>query len=114
MSNGPQSRALEITTTARVTTPGALFPERKIFYAFWLPISGLAVIGTGVTRRRRWLMGAFFAVLIGVVGLQAGCGSSSKNTTTTTGTPAGTYTITVNGTTGSTATRTTTVQLTVQ
>jgi hypothetical protein len=113
MNNGPQSRSMQIATTARVTTPATLFRERKLFYAFWLPISGLAVIGTGISRKRRVLLGIFFAMVVGMVLLQAGCGSSKSNTTTTTGTPAGTYTVTVNATSGS-ATRTTTVQLTVK
>ena len=114
LSNGPQSRALEITTTARVTTTGSMFRSGRILYAFWLPVSGLALIGTGLSGRRRRLLGLLFAAVVGIVLTQSGCGSSNRNTTTTTGTPAGTYTITVNGTTGSSATRTTTVQLTVQ
>jgi len=113
MNGGRQSRSLEIATTARVTTPAALFRERHLFYAFWLPISGLAVIGTGISRKRRVLLGIFCSMVVGMVLLQAGCGSSKSNTTTTTGTPAGTYTVTVNATSGS-ATRTTTVQLTVK
>ncbi len=114
LSNGPQSRSLQIATTARVTTPGALFHERQMFYAFWLPISALAVMGAGISRKRRLLLGVFFLILSGIVLLQAGCGSSKSRTTTTTGTPAGTYTITINASSGSAATRTTTVQLTVQ
>jgi hypothetical protein len=113
MNNGPQSRSMQIATTARVTTPAALFRERKLFYAVWLPISGLAVIGTGISRKRRALLGVFFSMIVGMVLLQAGCGSSKSSTTTTTGTPAGTYTVTVNAISGS-ATRTTTVQLTVK
>jgi hypothetical protein len=113
MNSGPQSRSLEIATTIRVTTPAALFRERQLFYAFWLPISGLAVIGTGISRKRRVVLGIFFSLVVGMVLLQAGCGSKKSTTTTTTGTPAGTYTVTVNATSGS-ATRTTTVQLTVR
>jgi hypothetical protein len=110
LSNGPQSRSLEITTQARVTTPGSLFRPGPV-YAFWFPVSGLAVLGAGVSRKRRLLLGVFFAAVLGMVVLQAGCGSKSSGTSTTTGTPAGTYTITVNAT--SVAVRTTTVQLTV-
>jgi hypothetical protein len=113
LSNGPQSRSLEITTQARVTTPGALSRDRQFFYAFWLPISGLAVIGTGISRKRKMLLGFFFTAALGIVLLQAACGYSNNRNPTTTGTPAGTYTITVNATSGA-ATRTTTVQLTVQ
>jgi hypothetical protein len=69
-------------------------------------------MGAGISRKQRVLLGLFFAVVLGMALLQAGC-SSSSSTRTTTGTPAGTYTVTVNATSGS-ATRTTTVQFTVQ
>lgn len=111
MSSGPQSRTLAISTTARVTTTGALL-RHGITYALWLPILGVGLVGAGVSRKRRALMGVFVALLLGMALLQAGC-SSSSSTQTTTGTPAGTYTVTVNATSG-TATRTTTVQFTVQ
>ena len=110
LNNGPQSRTLEISTQFRVTTPGSLFRPGPV-YAFWFPISGLAILGAGVTRRRRLLLGLFFALVLGTVALQAACGSSSSNSSTTTGTPAGNYTITINAT--SVAVRSTTVQLTV-
>jgi hypothetical protein len=111
MSSGPQSRTLAISTTARVTTTGGLL-RHGITYALWLPILGVGLMGAGGSRKRRVLLGVFFATLIAMALLQAGC-SSSSTTRTTTGTPAGTYTVTVNAASG-TATRTTTVQFTVQ
>ena len=111
MNNGAQSRTFEITTTARVTTPGSLFLPGGPTYALWLPIFGAGLIGAGISRKRRILLGTFFSLALGIALLQAGCGSS-RSTTTTTGTPAGTYTVTVNATAG--ATRSTTVQITVQ
>jgi hypothetical protein len=112
LNNGPQSRTLDITTTARVTTPASLFRPSGLFYAFWFPVSGLALIGGGLSRRRRWLMAIVIAAVLSGIALQAGC-SNTKNTSTTTGTPAGTYIIPVNATSGS-ATRTTAVTLTVR
>jgi hypothetical protein len=44
---------------------------------------------------------------------QAGCGSSS-HTTTTTGTPAGTYPVTINASSGTNATRTAVITLVVE
>lgn len=111
LSNGAQNRILDITTTPRVTTPASLFRSGPI-YAFWLPISGFTLIGSGFSRRRRWLLAILIGGVLGAVALQAGC-SSANNTSTTTGTPAGTYTITVNAASGS-ATRTTAVTLIVQ
>jgi hypothetical protein len=127
LSNGPQSRSLAITTTFRVTTPASLYRPGGTRYALWLPvfgspifglsilglpILGAGLIGAGISRKRRVLLGVFFAVLLAMTLLQLGCGSSKKNTSTTTGTPAGTYTVTVNATAG--ATRTTTVTLGVK
>jgi hypothetical protein len=112
LNNLAQNRTLEITTTARVTTPASLFRRGSILYAFWLPISGLAFVGIGA-KRKRWLAGAFVVCTIAFVVVQVGCSSSGSKTTTTAGTPAGTYTITVNGTSGS-ATRSTAVTLVVQ
>jgi hypothetical protein len=111
MSSGPQTRTLAIPTTARVTTTAGLF-RRGTGLALWLPILGVGLMGAGISRKQRVLLGVFFAVVLGMALLQAGC-SSSSSTRTTTGTPAGTYTVTVNATSGS-ATRTTTVQFTVQ
>jgi hypothetical protein len=71
------------------------------------------LVGGGLSRKRRWLLGALVAGVLGVVTLQAGCGSSGSSSSATTGTPAGSYTITVNATSGG-ATRTTAVQLTVR
>jgi Beta-propeller repeat len=111
LSNGPQSRTLDITTVARVTTPASLF-RRGPIYAFWLPISGLVLVGSGNSRRRRWLIAIALVAVLGGVTLQSGC-SNTNSTSTTVGTPAGTYTITVNATSGS-ATRTTAVTLIVK
>jgi hypothetical protein len=111
LNNGPQSRTLEITTTARVTTPASLNRPGGIFYAFWLPISGLALVGGGISRRKRWLMAIAVSALLGGMLLQAGCSNTSSSSTTS-GTPAGSYTIPINATSGS-ATRSTAVILNV-
>jgi Beta-propeller repeat len=113
LNSGAQNRTLQITTTPRVTTPASLFRSGKILYAFWFPVSGLALIGVGATRRRRWLAGLFIVCALGAMVLQAGCGSKSGNSSSTTGTPAGTYTVTMNATSG-TATRSTAVTLVVK
>ncbi len=111
MSNGPQSRPFEITTTARVTTPARLFHLGGPTYALWMPIFGAGLLGAGISRKRRVLLGVFFAVVLGIALLQMGCGGGSSSSTTT-GTPTGTYTVIVNATGG--ATRSTTLQLTVE
>jgi len=116
LNNGPQSRVLEITTTARVTTTTGLWRNGGPLYALWFPVSGLALMGVGIggktSRRRRALMGVVLAGFFALVLFQASCGSSSS-TTTTTGTPAGKYTVNVDATSGS-ITRTAPITLIVQ
>lgn len=107
----PVTAQLAIATTARpVTTSQSQFGGWT--YALWLPIGGVALIGTG-NRRRRWLAGLFVLVLVSFVGLQLGCGSSGTTPPVTSGTPAGTYTVTVSASSGS-ASRSTTLTLVVQ
>ena len=116
LTGSAQTTLLTVTTTARVTTTGFLRTRSGAFYAIWLPVSGMAFVGLGiggrVSRRRRIFLGLMLVGFFSLLFFQAGCGSSST-TSTTTGTPAGTYTLTVNGTSG-TAIRTTTVTLIVQ
>jgi hypothetical protein len=64
-----------------------------------LSLLGLG-IGAGV-KRRRWLAGMMLGLLAGLILLQAACGNSSSSTPTTGGTPAGTYTIKITGSSGS-------------
>jgi hypothetical protein len=113
LNNGPRSVTLEISTAIRVTTPASLFRHGGPIYAFWLPLSGLALVGTGVSRKRKLLLCTTFAILLGTITFQSACGYGTKNTSSTTGTPAGTYPITINATSGS-ATRSTVVNLVVQ
>ena len=120
LNSGPQSRALNINTTARPNPTAGLAPggaSRAPLYASWLPVCGIALLGLRVGRtrsRRRLILSAvllagFFALIL----FQAGCGGSSTTPTPTGGTPAGKYTITVTGTSGS-ASRTTTLELVVK
>ncbi len=113
LNNGPASSTLNINTTQRITTTVQLRRAGPL-YALLLPVSGLALLGMagGKPSRRRWLLGILGGSFLVLMALSASCGSTPP-TITTTGTPAGTYTVTVNATSGS-AVRTTTVQLVVQ
>jgi hypothetical protein len=115
LSNGPASTVLVIGTTARVTTTTRLWRNPSL-YAAWLPLGGLTLLGVGMggkgSRRRRLLMALVLVGFFSLILFQAGC-SSTASTTTVTGTPAGTYIVTVNATSG-TATHSTTVTLVVQ
>jgi hypothetical protein len=113
---GPQTRTLVVNTIARTTTTVQNLRMRNIFYAMFLPLSGLVLVGAcfgGTDSRKRRLMIALFVCgLFGTVFVQVGCGSSGS-TTTVSGTPAGSYNITVTATTGS-ASRSTVITLNVQ
>jgi len=107
---------LVISTTPRVTTTAGSQPNRGVFYASWLPITGIAFLGLGVGSRlrrgRRVLGGLLFVVVATLILLQPAC-SGHSNTSTTTGTPAGTYTVTVTASSGSFS-QTTPITLVVQ
>ncbi len=102
--NGPGATTLNITTTARpVVTPAASLASARHFYAIWLSVPGLALLGLGVgsDRRRRRIAGmlllcALFALLL----LQPAC-SHTATQPPVSGTPAGTYPITIAATAGS-------------
>jgi len=71
-----------------------------------LPIAGLALLGTGFTSRKKRLFGFLLGcVLFSTLIILPACGGSSSSGGGGgghAGTPAGTYTVTVTGTAGST------------
>jgi hypothetical protein len=106
---------LSIATVARPVVTGTLL-RRASFYAAWLPIGGLSIVGLGLgagRKRRRWLAGAVLCLIAGAILLQSGCGSSSSSPSTGGGTQAGIYTITIQGSAGTGASHSTQVQLQV-
>jgi hypothetical protein len=110
-----QTTALSIATVARPVVTGALL-RRGSFYAAWLPIGGLSLVGLGLgasRKRRRWLAGAFLCLIAGAILLQSGCGSSSSAVSTGGGTQAGTYIMTVTGSAATGASHNTQVTLIV-
>jgi hypothetical protein len=106
---------LSIATVPRPVTTGSLFRHGS-FYATWLPIGGLSLVGLGIgagCKRRRWLAGAVLGLIAGAILLQSGCGSSSTSPTTGGGTQAGTYGITISGSAGTGSSHTFKINLVV-
>ena len=101
------------TSTLTVTTTAA---TSALIRPMWRPVEGTAlavILMLAIPRKRRSWLAMLVLLAIAVCGSAVGCGgkSSSKGNS---GTSAGTYTITVTGTSGAISATITTVSLTVQ
>ncbi|MGP0019209.1 MAG: SBBP repeat-containing protein [Candidatus Sulfotelmatobacter sp.] len=100
---GPGSSTLNITTTARPINPTTGSLLSRHFYAVWLALPGLTLLGVGAgsNRRRRRILGVLlFCALFAMLLLQPAC-SGSNTQLPVSGTPAGQYKITVTAVSGS-------------
>jgi hypothetical protein len=78
----------------------------RVFYALWLPIAGMSVVGMGFSssrsRRRKVLGFLMVAMVMAALFLMPACGGSSGGGGVGGGctgcTPAGSYTVTITGT----------------
>ena len=128
-SISPSASGTTSTLTVNTTGPTAsltrpvLRHDPRPLYALLLPISGCAFLGIGLAaggRRRRWLLGFLLVGLLAAsLTFQVACGggTSSAGGRGTPVTPAGTYTVTVTGTSGSSTnilTHKTSLAITVQ
>lgn len=110
------SMSTKATTTAQLVAPTPFGHSNQPLFAIWLGLPGLVVAGAGVSGKRRKLIAVvvLMLVLAALIGFVA-CGGGAKTPTnqTTPGTPTGTYSVTVTGTSG-TLTHTTTLTLIVK
>jgi Domain of unknown function DUF11/Beta-propeller repeat len=103
---------LSIPTTARpITTPASLASKRLRFYAIWLTLPGLLILGIGGTRRPRVFGALLFGVLFIMLLSLPACNHSTTQAPVS-GTQAGSYTVTVTAASG-TDSKSTTIGLNV-
>jgi uncharacterized repeat protein (TIGR03803 family) len=104
-SISPSSTPPGTPATLTVSTTGptaAALPSKGgsgLFYAVWLPLIGLVAVRAGLGRgqkKEKVLAVILGCILLGGVVFQVACGGNSSGGGSS-GTPAGTYTITVNG-----------------
>lgn len=104
----------DVVLTISTTAASAMLQEQhpRVFYAAWLPFTGLGLMGivfAGTFRKNRKATVIFTASsLLLILSILIGCGGGSSKP----GTPLGTSTVTVTATSGS-VTHTSTVSLTV-
>lgn len=98
-----QPASFHITTTAPTARLNRPFDrDSRIFYATLLPgFFGVVFMASGKRSRRGARLLGFFMVLGGSTIWLGSCGGSSSSSNKDPGTPAGTYSITVTGTSGS-------------
>jgi len=106
---------LSVTTTGPQAGLASPWGRAELFYALWLPVCGLTLMGMvfPAHRKKTRLLGMLSCVLLfAALLLLPACGGSSGGSHGSSGTPPGTYTIIVTGTSGTT--HSTTVTLKVQ
>lgn len=112
-TTSPGATTMTITTTARPVVTTRVNRLSGRFFAIWLSLPGLALVGFGVGGRRRRRIAGLFLVcfLCGFLLLQPACSSPTQQVPPS-GTQAGTYAVTIAATSGS-DTKNYTVQLIV-
>jgi Subtilase family len=108
------SSATDVVLTVTTTGTNAALTRPRTFYASWMPLAGLGLLGiifVSPGKRRRTTALLMSVVLMGVMTLLVGCGTTHATGTGAT-TPKGTSTITVTSTSGN-VTHTATFSLTV-
>jgi hypothetical protein len=110
------STQVDVILTISTTAPSATVVHSRVFYAAWLPFSGMGMIGIIVmaTQRRKRKTAPKFAVLaLTMILLLIGCGGRPNPATGNVGTPTGAFAVTVTARSGA-VTRSTSFSLIVR
>ena len=102
VANGSGTSTLTVSTMA-ATSASLSQQSEGVFYAIWLPIGGLALLGGGFISgwKKLFVLLLTFLMLSGLIFLAACGGGSSSSGGGQPGTPAGSYTVTISATSGS-------------
>ena len=111
-SSSGSAVTLSVHTTPRPVTPPAASIFTRRFYAIWLILPGMALVGAGGNRRRRRIFGILTLCTLFTLLLLVPACSSTRTQPPVSGTPAGNYTITVTAAAG-TDSKTQTIGLSV-
>jgi subtilase family serine protease len=111
-TNGTKTATLSMVTVADLQMPN-LWQHRGTWFAATGGLFAAVLLGGVSSRRRRLGIVGLFIVVAVLTGVACGGGSGGSTQQKSQGTPAGSYTVTVTATSGST-THATTVNLTVQ
>jgi hypothetical protein len=102
--SSPGATTLNITTTPRpIPVPETASLMARHFYALWLPLPGLALLGFAAAgdRRRRRIFGLFLLCMVFALLILLPACSHTTTQPPASGTPAGRYTLTITATSGS-------------
>ena len=97
-NTAPPASTLTIATSG--PTPTSMLRTRRIFFALWLAIPGLVVLGAGAAgvRKKKILVIVSLTLVVGSLLLLPACSSSTNTATNNNGiTPSNSYTITITG-----------------
>jgi len=95
-NSAPQPSTLTITTLGPI--PVTSLRDRRISYALWLLVPGLALAGVGAGARGKNLLGAFLLMAVaGGLLLMPACSTTKTNSPNGEITPKNTYTFTLTG-----------------
>ncbi len=98
--SSPGSSTLNCVTTPRPVIPTARAVWTRQFYAIWLSLPGLALLGLGAGgKSRRRAAGMMLGLILAMVVFLPAC-SQPATQPPATGTPAGSYSLTVTATSG--------------